>query len=117
MYVVQSGQVEISVLVGSQGERKVFALEGPGALFGEMAIVDDQPRSASALARGQTEVCFISRETMLGAMAHSAEFMTSLMQGITRRLREFNHQYVQETIQTERLALASEAKHVQPDSC
>ncbi|HAV63188.1 MAG TPA: hypothetical protein DCY13_12580, partial [Verrucomicrobiales bacterium] len=46
IYVVKSGKVEISVVVGSQGERKVFSREGPGALFGEMAVVDNLPRSA-----------------------------------------------------------------------
>jgi signal transduction histidine kinase len=104
-YVVESGSVEISVVVGSQDERKVFAVEGPGGLFGEMAIVDDQPRSASAIARDHAVVCFVPRETILEAMRGSPRFMSSLMQGITRRLRDFNHQYVQETIQTERLAL------------
>jgi len=105
MYVVKSGCVEISVVVGSQGERKVFSREGPGALFGELAIVDNQPRSASAIAAGDTVVYFFPREVMLDAMARSPRFMTSLMQGITHRLREFNHQYVYETLQTERLAL------------
>jgi len=105
IYVIKSGEVEISVVVGSHGERKVFAREGPGALFGELAIVDNQPRSASAIAGGETSVYFIPREVLLAAMTRSPEFMTRLMQGITQRLREFNRQYVDEVLQTERLAL------------
>lgn len=105
IYVVKSGAVEISVVVGSQGERKLFAREGPGAWFGELAMVDNQPRSASATAAAETTVYFIPRESLLEAMAHSPQFTTSLMQGITRRLREFNRQYVDEVLQTERLAL------------
>ena len=105
IYVVKSGEVEISVVVGSQGERKRFAREGPGALFGEMAMVDNQPRSASATAAAETSVYFIPRESLLEAMARSPQFTSSLMQGITRRLREFNRQYVDEVLQTERLAL------------
>ena len=69
IYVVKSGEVEISVVVGSQGERKRFAREGPGALFGEMAMVDNQPRSASATAAAETSVYFIPRESLLEAMA------------------------------------------------
>lgn len=103
--VIKSGAVEISVVVGNQGERKIFAREGPGALFGEMAIVDNQPRSASAIACEETVVYFIPRQAMLEAMGRSPEFTTRLMQGITQRLREFNHQYVDEVLQTERLAL------------
>ncbi len=105
IYVVKSGRVELSVVVGREGERRVFAQEGPGALFGEMAIVDNQPRSASAIAREDTLVYFVPRDAMLTAMGGSPAFTTSLMQGITQRLREFNRQYIDEVLQTERLAL------------
>ncbi len=105
IYLITSGEVEISVVVGSQGERKVFAREGPGAMFGEMAMVDNLPRSASAIAREKTAVYFVPREAMLQAMTQSPAFMTSVMQGITQRLREFNRQYIDEVLQTERLAL------------
>ncbi len=105
LYVIQSGAVEISVVVGSQGERRVFAREAPGALFGEMAIVDSQPRSASAIAREDTTVYFVPRDSLLTAMSHAPAFTTSLMQGITQRLREFNRQYIDEVLQSERLAL------------
>lgn len=103
--VIKSGAVEISVVVGSEGERKIFAREGPGALFGEMAMVDNQPRSASATASEETVIYFIPREALMTAMARSPAFMSRLMRGITQRLREFNHQYVDEVLQTERLAL------------
>jgi signal transduction histidine kinase len=105
MYVIKSGRVEISVLIGEQGERRVFASEGPGSLFGEMAIVDNQPRSASAIAREETVAYFVPRDCIVQAMGRYPAFMTSVMQGITQRLREFNHQYIDEVLQTERLAL------------
>jgi signal transduction histidine kinase len=104
-YLIKSGSVEISVVVDGQGERKVFAREGPGALFGEMAMVDNQPRSASAIAREETTAYFIPREAILAAMTRSPEFMTRLMRVITQRLREFNRQFVDEVLQAERLAL------------
>lgn len=105
IYLVKSGKVEISVVVGGQGERKVFAREGQGALFGEMAVIDNQPRSASATACEETVVYFLPREKLQAAMNGSPAFTTSLMQGITQRLREFNRQYIDEVLQTERLAL------------
>lgn len=105
VYVVQSGQVEISVIVGSEGERKVFAHEGKGALFGEIAMVDDRPRSASATTTRESEICFIPRERLMETMERSPKFTRALMQGITHRLREFNRQYVEEVLQSERLAL------------
>jgi signal transduction histidine kinase len=105
IYVIQAGQVEISVLVGSEGERKVFAHEGVGALFGEIAMVDDQPRSASAITTQESEICFIPRNRLIEIMERSPRFTRALMKGITHRLREFNRQYVDEVLQAERLTL------------
>lgn len=101
LYVIKSGSVEISVVVGNQEESRVFGREGPGAVFGEMAIADDQPRSATATAPEETVAYFVPRDAILAAMGRSPAFTTSLMQSITQRLREFNRQY----IETERLAL------------
>ncbi len=105
IYVIQSGEVEISVVVGSEGERKVFAHEGVGALFGEIAMVDDQPRSASAITTQESEICFIPRNRLMEIMERSPRFTRALMKGITHRLREFNRQYVDEVLQSERLTL------------
>jgi len=105
LYVIKSGTIEIRAVVGGQGESRVFAREGPGAVFGEMTIADSQPRSATAVAREETVVYFVPRDAILGAMSRSPAFTTSLMQAITQRLREFTRQYIDETLQTERLAL------------
>src|SRR5690348_9350405 len=50
VYVVKDGVVEISVAVGQSG-RQVFSTVEPGDIFGEMAVIEDKPRSASAVAR------------------------------------------------------------------
>jgi CRP/FNR family transcriptional regulator, cyclic AMP receptor protein len=60
MYVVESGEVEISKNVGSR--RIVIETMKPGDLFGEMAYIDKTPRSATATARGTTEVGIIDRQ-------------------------------------------------------
>ncbi|MCK5550546.1 MAG: cyclic nucleotide-binding domain-containing protein, partial [Hyphomicrobiaceae bacterium] len=49
MYVVQSGKVDV-ITFGS-----VLETVGPGGMFGEMALIDDGPRSAAALANEATE--------------------------------------------------------------
>lgn len=105
VYVVREGAVQIAVIIGEDGQQKVFSMEGPGSLFGEMTIIDNEPRSASAIASGGASTWFIPREVMLDLMEASPAFATQLMQGITRRLREFNRRYVREVLQTERLAL------------
>ena len=49
LYVVRSGLVQIVALLG-QEERRIFSRAEPGEFFGEMAVLEDKPRSATASA-------------------------------------------------------------------
>jgi signal transduction histidine kinase len=102
--VVKSGQVQISGLVG-KGVRHVFSRVNPGEIFGEMAVLENKPRSASAVAVGETAVYFIARDEMLKLVESSPHLAMGLLREISHRLREFNRQYIQEVLQTERLAV------------
>ena len=104
VYIVKSGGVHISAVVGT-GERRVFSKLAPGDFFGEMALLDHQPRSACATAESDSVLYFIPLEEMAGLLTHSAGLSKSLLQAISRRLREFNHQYLREVLQAERMAL------------
>jgi signal transduction histidine kinase len=104
LYVVREGLVEISILVG-QNVRYVFSQIEPGDMFGEMAVLEDKPRSASAVARKATQVYFISREQMLQWVDTSPALALGLLREISSRLREFNRQYLREVLQAERLAV------------
>ncbi len=104
LYVVVEGLVAISGLV-AENVRHEYSKFGKGDFFGEMAILEDKPRSATAISRGHSTVYFIPREDMLKLVAASPELALSLVREISRRLREFNRQYIQGIIQTERLSL------------
>lgn len=104
VYVVKDGVVEISAGVG-QGGRQVFSEVEPGDIFGEMAVIEDKPRSANAVARKGATVYFISREDLLKLMDNSPGLAQALLREISRRLREFNHQYLREVLQAERLSV------------
>ena len=104
VFVVKSGQVQISAIVGT-GERRVFSRPGPGDFFGEMAVLDQQPRSACATAETPVTLWFVPREQMIGLLIRSAGLSMTLLQAISRRLREFNQQFIREVLQAERLAL------------
>jgi signal transduction histidine kinase len=103
IYMVKAGKVQISAMVGQ--ERRPISLVGEGDMFGEMAVMDNERRSATASAEVETVVYFIPRDEMLKMLSRSPGLAQSLVREISRRLREFNRQYMREVIQSERLVL------------
>jgi signal transduction histidine kinase len=104
LYVVKSGQVQISAVIGA-GERQVLSRVPGGDVFGELAIIDNQPRSATAMAEVETVVYVVPRDAMVTMLTSSPQFSFSMMREITQRLREFNRQYIRQVLQAERMAL------------
>jgi signal transduction histidine kinase len=104
VYVVASGLVEISVRVANDQNRVLTQVE-PGGLFGEMAVLELKPRSATARAAQDSVVYFIPRDELLLMVRRSPALALELLREISQRLREFNQRYLQETLQTERLAV------------
>jgi signal transduction histidine kinase len=104
MYLIKEGLVEISTLVRPNLRRGFSRIE-PGDIFGEMAVLDDKPRSARATALQETLSYFFSREDILALLKHSPVLSHSLLREISLRLREFDQQYLREVLQAERLAL------------
>ncbi len=104
LYAIASGTVQISGVV-AQGERHVFSRLPEGEVFGEMAVIDNQPRSATAMAEVDTTVYLIPRDALLAMVSQSPQFSFGVMREITQRLRDFNRQYIRTVIQAERMAL------------
>ena len=104
VYLVKVGQVEISVQLAPDN-RRVITQINPGELFGEMAVLELKPRSATATATRDSVVYFIPRDELLVMVGRSAALSLELLREISQRLREFNLRYVQEILQTERLAI------------
>jgi len=101
VYFVKDGLVEISA---GTGARRVFSRLGPGEIFGEMAVVEPQPRSANASAAQATVVFFLPRAEMLEFIQNSPAASFALLQQISQRLRVFNHLHMREVLAAERLA-------------
>ena len=104
IYLVKDGAVEISVAL-SQDVRRVFAKLGPGEMFGEMAVLEFKPRSATATAAAATQVYFVPRDELLVMLERSPALALEFLREISQRLRDFNRRYIEETIQAERLAV------------
>jgi signal transduction histidine kinase len=103
-YAVKSGTVEISTLLAT-GERSLFSTVPAGDIFGEMAVIDEKPRSARATAGEDCQLYFIPTATMLGFLRRSPGMTLVLLKEISGRLREFNHHYMERIVQSERLAV------------
>ncbi len=103
VYFVKDGLVEISSLVGDN--RRVLTQLGPGEIFGEMAVIEHRPRSATATAARDTDVYCLPRGEMLSFIQRSPALAFGLMQHISHRLRDFNQLYLREVVQAERLAV------------
>jgi signal transduction histidine kinase len=104
LYVVQKGQVEITITIEGIDSRPLTRL-GPGTYFGEMAILDNQPRSATATALVDTVATFIACEEMLRALAKSPRLLAALLREFSLRVRLLDHRFMDEILQSERLAL------------
>ena len=93
MYVVISGRVRVSKKVKGVGEEALAILE-PGAWFGEMAMIDDSPRSADALAHTSCVLAVVKREELEQLMFVDKDLAYVLLWTFVRtlsvRLREMN---------------------------
>ncbi len=103
-YVVESGRVQIVANV-AQGGQRVLATIGPGDFFGEMAVVDDAPRSASAVAELETRAFFLGRDKLLQLLGRRPELALNIIREFSIRMRALNNKYVDEIVQAERLAV------------
>lgn len=80
-YVVESGRVDIR-----EGGRVIETME-EGEMFGEMALIDGEPRSASAVAVGPTRLIAIDRAMFHKLVRDNPDFALDVMRLMSRRLR------------------------------
>src|SRR5207245_10156574 len=64
VYVILSGSVKVAI-PDEEGHEIVVAVEREGAVFGELALFDDAPRSATVTALDQTQVVTLARDDFL----------------------------------------------------
>ncbi|RMH38586.1 MAG: cyclic nucleotide-binding domain-containing protein [Deltaproteobacteria bacterium] len=90
MYVIQSGEVEISRAL--RGRDTVIAVLGPGEFFGEMAIVNNRPRSATATVRAEARLLVIDAKTFEAMLRGRAEIAVRMIKALAARLDRANQQ-------------------------
>ncbi len=84
MYVVQSGKVQISVASGEM--EKVLDVLGPGEFFGEMAVLNDRPRTATATVVENSQLLVIGKEKFEEMLHEHVDLALRLIKRLARRL-------------------------------
>jgi CRP/FNR family transcriptional regulator, cyclic AMP receptor protein len=90
MYVLQSGRVTISKHV--RDVEKVLAVLGPGEFFGEMAIISNKPRNASATVSEEAKLLVIDPKTFEGMIRGNSEIAVRMIKKLAERLSEADAQ-------------------------
>jgi CRP-like cAMP-binding protein len=86
LYLIQSGQVRIYVL-GEEGQETSVILHGPTDIFGELALIDGLPRSASAVAMEDTIMLTLSRDRFREHMRRTPQLALNFMKALSVRVR------------------------------
>jgi CRP/FNR family transcriptional regulator, cyclic AMP receptor protein len=87
VYVILAGSVKVSI-PDEEGHEIVVAVEREGAVFGELALFDDAPRSATVTALDETQVVTLAREDFLRVLERSPRAtreILRLLAGTVRR--------------------------------
>jgi len=88
-YVIETGNVEMRA--SRNGRKVVLARFGEGDLLGESALVDDDPRAASAIAVEETQVVVLDKSTVHEHIANADETVQLILRLSLERLRSLEH--------------------------
>jgi CRP/FNR family cyclic AMP-dependent transcriptional regulator len=86
LYVILSGRVKVFVS-GEDGREVVLNHQGAGDYFGDLALIDKQPRVASVMTTEASKLMIISRDDFLTCLSRNPEIAINLIKPMTRRMR------------------------------
>ena len=87
-YVIKSGKVEVSELV--KNKKIVLAILEEGQIFGEMGLVEDQPRSATVTASEDVQLAVLSRDSFNDLFEKNPKLLLPIIKALFERLRTVN---------------------------
>jgi CRP/FNR family transcriptional regulator, cyclic AMP receptor protein len=86
LYLLAAGQVKV-VLIHEDGREVILSVLGVGAFFGEMALLDQEPRSAHVVAMTDSLLLQLRREDFQARLRSGPEVAIALLRELSRRLR------------------------------
>jgi CRP/FNR family transcriptional regulator/CRP/FNR family cyclic AMP-dependent transcriptional regulator len=91
MFMIIGGRVKVTIL-SDDGREIILSILGDRDFFGEMALLDNEPRSATAIAVQETEVAVIHQKDFLSIVEKRPRVAINLLSALSDRLRKANHQ-------------------------
>ena len=88
MFTLESGHAE-AVVESPDGEKTVVNTFGPTDFFGEIALLDDGPRTASVIATKDCSCLILSREDFVAILKNDADMGVVIAEELARRFRRF----------------------------
>jgi CRP-like cAMP-binding protein len=87
MYIIHSGKVKLTTT--APGHEVTLVVLGPGEFFGEMALCDSEPRTATAIAdNNNTRLIALDHDKFLYLVSQQPAFALTIMHGLCQRIRE-----------------------------
>ena len=90
MYIIQAGKIGISLDAATKDTRHFIAQLAEGDCFGEMNLLDDLPRSASAHVIDDTTLLVLEKSRLRGLIISYPELSLGMLKSLSLRLREAN---------------------------
>jgi CRP/FNR family cyclic AMP-dependent transcriptional regulator len=87
MYVISTGSVKVYVS-DDEGRELVLYQQGAGAVIGDIALLDDEPRSASVSTLEASTAIMIGKQAFLDCLRNSPEMAINIIRSLTQRLRD-----------------------------
>ncbi|VAW97414.1 cAMP-binding proteins - catabolite gene activator and regulatory subunit of cAMP-dependent protein kinases [hydrothermal vent metagenome] len=87
LYIVLSGKVKV-FLNDEEGKEVTLNIQGEGEYFGELAMLDNAPRSASVMTLEKTRLAVVSKSAFDECLECNPKIALTVIQGLARRLRE-----------------------------
>ena len=87
LYIVLSGRLKV-MMSDAEGKEVILSILGSGEYFGEMGLIDDNPRSATVVAIEACELLAVARRDFKKCLAENLEMSMAVMRGLVRRLRD-----------------------------
>jgi len=87
LYVIVSGKVK-TVITDENGREIILSISGAGDYFGEMAMIDGEPRSATIITREVCQMLVFSKADLKESLRANPDMVFTLLKGLVKRLRE-----------------------------